>query len=178
MKNQTRSMTQLAMSVAAMIAGGSAIFILSQVFVLPSVKYVLMAPYLALVIVLVERLVSMRFSIIIFNLVFAGIMSFITIYMGMAIIVTGLITQLVALAYREKTKAHMMIVGSTYAGATSFSALFFAKVFIGGAAFDLITPLWVALATLISCFFGVLGASVGLQISNRVLLSRRQETHH
>lgn len=166
-QSRVQTLTQLAMTVAALIAGGYVIFIVSSFFPLPGIKYLLMSPYLSLVIAIVMRNIHTKVAILKINTVFALIMSMINIYMGLAIFLTGFCTQIVA-TLLVSFKYVVQLSAASYSAFTVGSALLVSRVVIGGPIFKLISWQWIVLATLISFILGLLGGILGNQMAFKV----------
>ncbi len=164
----TISLTRIALSVAALIAGGGCIFFFSRMVPVPGMKYLLMSPYLALVMAIVMKKIRTRFVIMKINAVFGLIMSMITIYMGLAIFLTGVLAQLVFFLIPEDFKYRIQFVAGSYSGFTVASALLVSKFFIGGPVFEAISPVWILSAAVLGFGMGILGSIPGLQVAMRL----------
>lgn len=163
---KTQIITRIAMTVAVLIAGGYAIFILSSLFPLPGVKYLLMTPYLSLIITVVLKTIHTRYVVLKINTVFALIMSIINIYMGLAILLTGICAQVVVMLLGS-FKYGVQLSAASYSAFTVGSALLVSRFLIGGV-FEHISVGWIATAAVLAFAMGLLGSILGNQIAYKV----------
>ncbi len=164
---RTQAVTQIGMTVAALIAGGYGIFMLSSLFPLPGIKYLLMTPYLSMMIAFVMKTIRTQFVIIKINTVFALIMAMINIYMGLAIFLTGVGAQSVAILSKS-FKFTVYLSAAAYSAFTVSSALLVSKLLIGGPVFEVISLQWILTAACIAFAFGLLGSALGQQLAIKV----------
>lgn len=165
MQNKTnidiKEITYISVGVAIMIAGGFAILHLSYIFPIPGVKYILMSPYLSFVIYLLLSKIKREFTLIKFGVVFGFIMVLINLYMGAAIIITALLSQISIIALNHPQKAFWgAIFFSTYTGV---SALIISKYFIGGILSEITFP-WIVVTGVLCSIFGVIGVLLAKRI--------------
>ncbi len=168
-KNQqmTHEITQIGMSVAMLIAGGVGVLFLSRFLPIPGTKYLFMGAYIGLVMSAVVYLFSTSYIILKINVVLAGILSVITIYMGIAILITGIGTQLICSIFLHKTYRGIF-VGMTYAGLTVLTSIVISKFFIGDALFVAVDGRWIAVTVLLAMLLGSIGGWAGKYIGMRV----------
>lgn len=164
----TREITEIAMSVAALIVGGYLIYIVSSQFPLPGVKYTVMAPYLSLIAAFVLTYFNSSWVLLIVNMVFAMVMTIISPYMGISIIAVALLTHFSYLIIRIKARYRTFLVASLYSSYVVGVALWISKTFIGTAIFKNITLPYVLLLMLLAFFTGAFGAHFGVIIGTRV----------
>ena len=166
MNNYNRKATEItiiAIGIAALIGGGFFILQLSMVFPIPGVKYIMMSPFISLVIFILLYRLSSIYAILKIGLVFAAIMMLINLFMGAAIITTALMTQLTILPIKShKIRAYLGAV--CFSGYTGLSALTFSKYLIGGI-FSEIPLAWLVLTGVICLLFG----GLGVLIANRLM---------
>lgn len=164
----TKDVAIIAMQVAALIVGGYFIVLTVGQFPLPGIKYVAMAPYLTLIMVIVAGTSKKPYRIFYVNLVFAAIMSTVNLYMGLAIFLVGGICGL-----EERFLNHVSfkneILGISYAVWTVGISLLVSKYLIGSALFQLITPIYMLLMMLCAVFTGGIGAYFARIILKRLL---------
>ncbi|PKM93923.1 MAG: hypothetical protein CVU84_13520 [Firmicutes bacterium HGW-Firmicutes-1] len=172
----TQVFTKLAMSVAILIAGGYAIFSVGGYFPLPGIKYLLMAPYLSLIIAVVMKAIKIKYVVLKMSTVFALIMSVINIYMGLAIFLTGLCTQIVTMLLAN-FRYQVQVGAATYSSFSVCIALIVSRVFIGGPIFERISLCWIILAAFIAFIFGLIGSNLGNKIGNKVNKAMKQSNN-
>jgi len=165
MQNKTycdiKEITYVSVGVAVMIAGGFVIYQLSFIFPIPGVKYILMSPYLSIVIYILLSLVQREFTLLKFGAVFGFIMMLINLYMGIAIITTAILSQLTIVAIDNRKKAFFgAILFSTYTG---ISTLIISKHLIGGI-FSEITYPWIIITGLLCSVFGIIGVTIAKRL--------------
>lgn len=155
--SNNRSMKDLiiiAMGVAAMIGGGFVIFQISLVFPIPGVKYIMMAPYLSMMIYIILNKVKHKNAIFGVGITFSLIMTLINLYMGLAIITTTLLAALSTIGMKKQHKTFWAASG--FSGYTGLTTLIISKYMIGGA-FQSISPIWIVTATILCFGFGIGG---------------------
>lgn len=167
-KLDTSVLTQIAIAVAAIIVGGYAIYIVSSQVPLPGVKYVAMSPYLSLIIAVVLISFDVKNIILIINAVFAMLMTIINPYMGVAILSTGILTQMVDYLIPSRFKYRVYCVAASYSAFVAGTALSVSKLFIDSVVFDMITGPYLLVLMAIAFVLGLLGAHFGIVIGKRV----------
>lgn len=167
-KTKASEVSQIAIAVSAIIVGGYGILVLSSPFAIPGLKYIMMAPYLSLVMSILLNRIKVSFVLLKANAVFAMIMSMINLYMGLAIMSSGLLTEGLTFILGKKTPWSRRIVTSAYSGFVILTALPISKYLIGGAVFERISTEWIFIAALIAFCFGLVGSLVGEFINERL----------
>lgn len=169
MKLNLRESIFISLLVSILIGGGYVLYILSTYFPLPGMKYVILAPYLSLIICALRILVKNRWAVIKFNTVFAMIMSLITIYMSMAIIITTILTELTALLVgRLSSDFKNIITSALYSFYSVFVSLITIKyILITSEAINISSTMIISFC-LIAFIFGLFGAMIGEQVGLRV----------
>lgn len=163
----TRDITYIAFGVVAMIAGGAVVLSLSMVFPIPGAKYILMAPWLSMVVSILLAKVRRRHVLALFGTVFGLIMSAMNLYMGLAIVMTGLLSDVSSLPFKEEAKP--FFGGVFFAGYTGLTALAVSKFMIGGA-FAGIPLGWLAATGLLCALFGLAGALMARKVMKHLVL--------
>lgn len=171
-KLTTQDITQIAMTVSAMLVGGFMIYMISSRFPLPGFKYVAMSPYLSFLITMVLINFKLKGSVIIVNTVFAMVMSMVSLYMGLAIFLTGLLTELTQKLIPNGWRYKMRFVSALYSVYTVSTALMVSKLFIAKEIFEIITLPYILMLMGIAFVLGLLGAYAGELLGNRVYKSR------
>lgn len=172
-KMRTKDITQIAMTVSAMLVGGFLIYMISSRFPLPGFKYAAMSPYLSFIVAMLLINFNLKRSVLIVNTVFAMVMSMVSIYMGLAIFSTGVLTQITQTMVPKGWRYKNTVVSALYSVYTVGTALTVSKLFIAKEIFEIITwPYVLALMTL-AFVLGLLGAYAGDLLGNRVFRSRQ-----
>jgi len=148
----------IAMSVAMIIGGGIGIYMVSAVFPIPGGKYIMMAPFVSTILYIIQLKLKGNFTILKLGAVFALTMTFVNVFMGIAIIVTTLLTHLSIwwIASYDK-KAYWG--GVLFAGYMGLCALTITKAFIGGIVDD-VPYYWFVLIGMLCSGFGVFGTVI------------------
>lgn len=169
-QNKTRELTYLGMSIASLIGGGLAIYLVASFLPIPGVKYIMLSPLLSLVIYIVLSHIKGKIIMLKFGFAFGAIMSMMNLYMGLAILTTTIMTQLSILFYRGyKYKA--MLAGILFAFYTGVSSLLISKYMIGGI-FSEIALLAIILVGLACSIFGFIGSFIGKRVYRLMQLNR------
>lgn len=167
-RSTTSTVTQVAIAVAAIIVGGYTIYIVSSQVPLPGVKYTAMAPYLSLIMAISITYFEQKNIILLINAVFALIMTLINPYMGLAIFLTGLCTQLVYYVIPDRFTKKVIVVAASYSAFVAGVALQVSKIFVGSEFYDRVTIPYVLGLMAIAFVIGLLGAKIGVQVGKRV----------
>ena len=165
--HNTNEITHIGMSVALLIGGGVGIFFLSRFFPIPGTKYLLMGPYIALIMSAVVFLFPTTHIVLKINVVLAGILSIITLYMGIAILITGTAADIVGTLLADK-KFCGVAVGTTYAALTVLTSVIISKYVIGDAVFLVVDAQWIIITVLFAAILGGIGGVAGRYIGMRV----------
>lgn len=156
----TRSIANIALGVAAMIAGGFAIFQLSAIFPSPLTKFIMMAPFMGLMFYIINWRINQVKTNLMTGLVFTGIMTLMNIFMGMAILFNTLVTHVVIIIFGKNKKTRPFIASLVFSSMTGPTSVLVTKLFIGGA-YDTISYWWVGIIWLVTiplCILGILFA--------------------
>lgn len=163
--SKSKEITTIAMGVATLIGGGMGIYFISAFFAVPGSKYLLMAPYLSTIFYVMQFKLKSKYTLLKIGTVFALIMTVINIFMGMAILLTTLLTYLTVLPINhiESRAFWGSVLFSGYAGGC---ALLITKYFIGG--LDAVSNVWILVVAVICAGFGVLGTGVAKRVLNNM----------
>lgn len=160
----TKDIAIIAMQVAALIVGGYFIVLTMGQFPLPGIKYVALAPYLTMVMFIIEARTNRPYSVFYVNLVFAGMMTLINLYMGLAIVIVGVLYVTEERLIKGcALKSEVLAV--SYAVWTVGVSLMVSKYLIGTAVFQIITPLYI----LVLMGIAILAGGIGVYFAKLVL---------
>ncbi|MCT4631132.1 MAG: hypothetical protein N4A76_00175 [Firmicutes bacterium] len=167
--NNTKETTSIALGVSSIIAGGICIFLLSSLFPIPGSKYMLMAPYLSMVLYIMQSKIASKYTILKFGAVFSLIMSIVNFFMGMAILATTLLTELVIFFIKDNHKK--ALYGSIFfATFTGVCATLITKLFIDGL-MDNMPYYWIIAIAIVCSIFGVAGTNLAKKILKNMNIS-------
>ncbi len=102
MKISTRQLTYDALTLALLIVGGFILYYISSVVPVPGAKFLLMAPYLTIVLYYPVKRSPTPGTISLINLGFAALLSLMSFFMGIAIVLSGVLTDLTVLVLFRK----------------------------------------------------------------------------
>lgn len=171
----TRNIANIALGVAAMIAGGFMIFQLSAIFPSPLTKFMMMAPFMALMFYIINWRINQPNTILFTGLVFMGIMAIMNIFMGLAILLDTLFTHVllrVIVKSDSKRPFYAALIFSSLVGPIS---VLVTKLFIGGA-YDLFGYEWVLIIWVVTIPLCLLGVFFGKHICT-FLPNPKNESH-
>lgn len=166
-----KDLTISGIGIAAMIGGGYFIYQLGYLFPIPGMKYILMAPFMGAILYIITSLVKHRFSLLIIGTAFAGIMTIINIYMGIAILGTTLLSTAIQFIIPIRNKAFTGAL--VFPCFSTITALFISKYMIGGV-FLKINDLWIVAAGVLCLVFGW----GGVWLAGRMVRQLKAATSH
>lgn len=170
MKLNLRESIFISLLVSMLIGGGYVLYIVSTYFPLPGMKYVILAPYLSLIICALRILITHKWAVIRFNIVFAMIMSLISIYMSMAIVITTLLTEVTGLALGKFNHGFRSVITSAlYSFYSVFISLITVKYILLTTDAININNVMIISLSLVGFILGIFGAKIGEQVGERVL---------
>ncbi len=164
----TSVLTQIAIAVSAIIVGGYAIYIVSSQIPLPGAKYTAMSPYLSLIMAVMLISFDIKNIILLVSAVFAMLMSIINPYMGVAILSTGILTQLVDYFIPNRFKYRVYCVAASYSAFVAGTAMTVSKLFIDSVVFEMVTGPYLIVLMGIAFVLGLFGAHFGIIVGKRV----------
>lgn len=171
-RKKTKFLTYIALSVAIAIGGGFAILQFSLLFPFPGTKYMFMSPFLSVVLYMLLFRIQHPFTAVRFGLVFGFIMFLINAYMGLAILITSLLTEFsVFLSPRASLKPAFGAV--SFATATTMSALSVSKYLIGGVFQEIPFP-YILISGCISSIGGIFGCFIARRIILHAKFNRNE----
>lgn len=156
--SKTKELTYIALSLASLIVGGSVVYQVSMVLPIPGIKYVFLAPFMSMVIYILLSILNQKLVLLKMGMVFGLIMSMMNLYMGLAILMTAVSSQVVLTLYSGQQRP--FLGGVAFAFFTGTSALFISKYMIGGV-FGSLSLIWILLVGLMCMVFGIAGSILG-----------------
>jgi hypothetical protein len=161
---KTKDLTTIAMIVVLMIVGGGVLFSAGTIVGLPGMKYLLMGPYLTFCLYFPNTLIRHPMILSIVSAVFGMIMMLVSPFMGPAILVTGLVTDLIARLFHLKSAWKLALYP-----AVGFFLTYYVTTHLTG--LMLLGPMgWplAVLLTLLTFALGLLGERAARMIHNRL----------
>lgn len=163
---RVRKITYISFGVAALIVGGYMILQLSIFFPIPGVKYILMSPYLSMVIFILLTKVNGNDVLLKIGMTFGMIMMIINLYMGVTILITTLMTQLSLYFITDSRKSFYGAI--LFSGFTGLLALLVSKTLIGGA-FKEIPIVWIIVTTIMCLISGFIGTLLAKKLMKHII---------
>lgn len=174
MSSNTKTITNIALGVAAIIGGGFAIYQFSSLVPIPGMKFILMSPYLSLMFYIIMERIRNRKGIVLIGTAFSGVMVFINIFMGLSLFLGALFAQ-ISIIFIHADERRAFIGSIVYSTASTIIALLVAKYLIGGAYLTLQTY-YIFIFGLLSLLLGWVGAKLGANIMKQVFYASRNQS--
>lgn len=174
MKRNTKELTFMALMASALLVGGYMLYILSKTIPLPSSKFLVMAPYLSLVMYLslkhTRRPWTMTIISTVFGTVFGIVISIFSLFMGIAIIAAGIFSDLTGLLIPNHytTERSIKIASSSYAFWSFAVSLFITDFVTGNILYGVFGPITFILMGVLIFSLGYLGTLFGGITSLRI----------
>ncbi len=171
MKYTAKDITLIALTGALTVVIGYAFYIVGSFLPVPGLKFVIFAPFLSFMmfipVIKIQRIGVMTAV----SIVFAALMAPVTLFMALAIFLTGLTAEITAFLLFRNYKTTWKMIGSvafypTYAVLWAFAT---ARYFTGNALYSL-TGGWTFVVVLCLFIYGL--GLVGGYLSNRVIFKR------
>lgn len=170
--SRTRIMTNIALGIGVLMGGGFAIYQVSYFFPVPGLKFVFMAPFLGMMLYVILMRIRIRRGMLLVGGVFAGVMSFINLFMGVAILSSTLIGQLMTLPFKD-TEQQAVAASIGFAATTGFVTVTIGTLFIGGI-YEGVTALHLAIILVASLILGIGGTYLGRKIMVFIRMGLRE----
>ena len=161
---KTNDLTKIAITVAALIVGGYAIYFVSAHIPLPGMKYTVMAPFLSMLMGIALVILDQKYSVLWINLVFGCIMFLVNPYMGVSIILVGLLTQMSAFLIPEKCVFKKQAVAALYSAFVASIALSVSFLFIASEIYETVSLAYIFLLGGLGFALGWVGAGFGVYV--------------
>ena len=174
MSFETRDITFMSLTVVLLVAGGYLLYYMSLFFPVPGSKFIIMGAYLSLVIYFPMKKVKKLGTIALVSIIFGGILSVFTLFMGLAIIATGLLTDLTTLIIGRgyKNEGVIIVSAAAYAFYSFMTSIYITNVISGNMLYDVVSIKVFVLVGIIIFILGLIGAKVGQMIYKRIGLRK------
>lgn len=165
---KNKEISLIGLTVALIVVIGFLFYYLSYIFPVPGSKMISMAPFLSFMFTLPVYKINKLGIFFIISLLFAIIMSFISIIMGLAILSAGLLTELSSFPFYFLSKKRKTIVTTAFFPAFSFlSFLVTSQYLIGINVISDNSFLILTILLIITYILGILGSYLSVNIINR-----------
>lgn len=166
---KTKETALLGIMAAVVVVTGFLLYFLSTFFPIPGMKFVFLAPLLSFIFALILRKVNKKGTITIFSLILGGILSFITLFMGLAILFTGLLTELTGFIIDSINDKKNIIYTSAFFPVYSLLTFGLITQFLLGEVFFTKDNLFLIIVVLVLVYsLGFLGAKLADKFFERV----------
>jgi len=160
----TKEITTIGVGIAALIAGGAVIYQMSTVFPIPGFKYMMMAPYLSMVIYILLVKIGRRSALLYIGTVFALVMVVMNMFMSLSIIITTLLSHVTSSLVTDPYK-RAFVSAIFFSGYTGSVALLVSKYLIGGVFMEM-SILWIISVGIMCLAF----ASFGVVLARKMMV--------
>jgi len=150
------------MSVAMIIGGGIGIYMISAFFPIPGGKYIMMAPFISMILYVIQIKLKGKYTLLKIGGVFAMTMMVVNLFMGIAIIVTTVLT-FISIRFISDYEKRAFWGSVLFAGFTGLCALTITKAFIGGILDEVPYYGFIIIGGLCS-LFGVMGTNLAKKV--------------
>lgn len=165
---KNKEISLIGLTVALIVVVGFLFYYLSYIFPVPGSKMVSMAPFLAFMYTLPVYKINKQGIFFILSLLFAIIMSFISIIMGIAILSAGLLTELTSYPFYNLTKERKTIITTAFFPAFSFLSFLISTQYLIGINVISNNSLSIIIILLIITYIlGIIGSYLSVSIINR-----------
>ncbi len=176
MKYTVKEITLIAIVAALTVVIGYVFYFVGSFFPVPGHKFVIFAPFLGFMVFIPVRKVGKMGVMTAASTVFAVLMAPVTIFMAMAIFLTGVSAELTAwILVRNYHKLWKMIVSVAFYPTYAVLWTFFVAYYFTGNALYRLTGGWVFLVVLCLLIYG-LGA-LGAYLANKVIYKRLEDVN-
>lgn len=164
----TRKITTFGIFIASMIVGGYILYFLSSLVPIPGSKFIVMGPYLTF---------SMTFLLIryprfgtlsLINLVFGGIMFILSPWMTLAILVSGVLADLMMIL-PIWLKAKLLLAMGVYNGVSLLTSFYISNYITGNALYKILNFEALLVGLALAVITGMLGGYMGLKVNKKYL---------
>jgi len=174
MSMETKDITFMSLTVVLLVAGGYLLYYMSLFFPIPGSKFILMATYLSLVVYFPMKKVNKLGTISLISIIFGGILSIFTFFMGIAIIATGVLTDLTTLIIGRgyKTELVLIISAASYAFYSFVTSIYVTNVLSGHMLYQVVSIKVFISVGIFVFVLGLIGAKIGQMIYKRIGLRK------
>lgn len=170
MSMETRDITFMSLTVVLLIAGGYLLYYMSLFFPIPGSKFIMMATYLSLVVYFPMKKVNKLGTIALISIIFGGILSIFTFFMGLAIIVTGLLTDVTTLIIGRgyKNESVIIISAASYALYSFITSIYTTNILSGNMLYNVVSIKMFIIVGIFIFSLGLIGAKIGQILYKRI----------
>lgn len=170
MKFKTSDITYMAFSIILLISGGYFIYYMSLLFPVPGSKFIIMSPYLSLVLFFPIKKIKKIGIMSLISIIFGLILSTFTFFMGLAIITTGILADLTTFIFLRnyKTNKKIIISASFYPVYAYITSIYITNFVTGNVLYNVVELNIFILVGILIYILGIIGSFIGYKIYNRI----------
>ncbi len=169
MKYSTREITLIAIVVAIMISVGYILYVVGSIFPGSGSKFVTMAPFLSFMLTILISKIKKVGTIFSTSLIFGGIMTFISVFMGVAIIASGILSDIITfILFRNYNKSYKIMASTALFPMFSAITSILVGNFITGNKLHVVFGGTTTVIILSICIYalGLFGSYMGLKLAS------------
>lgn len=166
---KNREISLLGITVALIVVLGFVFYFSSYILPLPGSKFLMMAPFLAFMYTFPLIKINKKGVILILSLLFAIIMSFITLIMGVAILSAGILTEITSYIFKNKNRETEIVFSTAFFPLYSYLSFIFLSEFMLG--YNLLsenTSLLLIIIGAVIYILGVLGSKSAIKVNDKI----------
>lgn len=168
----TRKITTFAIFAALMVLGGFIFYSISNIIPIPGSKFIVMGPYLTFVMIMPLIRYPRFGTLSLVNIVFGGLMLIISPWMTLAIVVSGVLADIIILIPIKQTVKHIIAMG-IYNGASLLTSFYVTNYITGNALYQILHINVLVIALVIAFLSGALGGYAGIYVDKKYLKIRK-----
>lgn len=172
MKMNTSDITFMAFAVILLITGGYILYTISLIFPIPGSKFIIMSIYLSLILYFLLKKIKRIGIASLISVIFGLILSLFNIFMGLAIISTGLLTDLTTyiLFKSYKTELSLLISAALYSFFSYITSIYTTNFISGNLLYKIVDIKIFIIIGGIIFILGFIGAKIGQHFYQRIKL--------
>lgn len=163
-----RKIATIGIFTAAMIVGGYVLYFISSLIPIPGSKFIIIGPYLTFAMTMPLIRYPRFGTLSLINLAFGGIMIIMSPWMTLAIIVSGLLADLMMLL-PIWLKLKQVIAMGVYNGVSLLTSFYISNYITGNALYKILNFESLLVGVVLAVLTGILGGYMGLQVNKKYL---------
>lgn len=166
---KNREISLIGITVALIVVLGFIFYFSSYILPLPGSKFIMMAPFLAFMYTIPLVKINKKGVILVISLLFAVMMSFITIIMGIAILSAGILTEITFNFLKKYKKKDQIIFSTPFFPLYSFlSFILLSELILGHQLINKISGLIFIIMGIVIYALGILGSKAAIKLNKKI----------
>jgi len=159
----------MGITVALIIVLGFIFYFSSYILPLPGSKFIMMAPFLAFMYTFPLIKINKNGVILILSLLFAIMMSFITVFMGIAILSAGILTEITSYIFKKYKRKTEIVFSTAFFPFYSFISFIILSEFLLGYKLLSENSSWLLIIIGITIYcLGLLGSKTAIKVNDKI----------